>query len=161
MNPCIRFPQVALCFVVAIAAMGSQAFAVELVFNGDFETEAEEFIVWPGYIGGSNDAGDMNPAEIPEWFGTGGLGINPVFAPSNPADIVGWSAPVSEGLIRSRTAMHRSATMVTTIPWPHSCRAAPRYDRTSLVSRLAPTIRLPLITTPATVAATCRSARFL
>ena len=71
MNQCIRFPLVALCILVSIAAIWSQAFAEEFVINGDFETEAEEFIVWPGYVGGSNDAGDMNPDEVPEWLGTG------------------------------------------------------------------------------------------
>jgi hypothetical protein len=99
MNRSIRFAHVVLSFLVSIAAIcSSETFAVELVSNGDFELEAEEFIVWPGYVGGSNEAGDMNPAEIPEWLGTGGRGINPVFAPSNPADIVGWSGAGQRGI---------------------------------------------------------------
>jgi hypothetical protein len=98
MNQSIRLPRIALCFLVSIAAIWSQASAMELVINGDFELEAEEFIVWPGYVGGSNEAGDINPTEVPEWFGTGGRGINPVFAPSNPADILGWSGAGSRGI---------------------------------------------------------------
>ena len=98
MNQLIRFPLVTLCFFVS-SAISSATFAVELVINGDFELEAEEFVVLPGYVGGSNDAGEMNPAEIPEWFGTGGRGINPVSAPSdNPADILGWSGAGGRGI---------------------------------------------------------------
>ena len=66
--------------VMAIGAMFFTAptlLANELVINGDFETDVEEFVVWPGYVGGANDAGDSNPNEVPEWFGSGGRGINP------------------------------------------------------------------------------------
>jgi hypothetical protein len=40
--------------------------------NWDFETNANQFTVWPGYVGGGN------PAEITGWPGAGaGRGINP------------------------------------------------------------------------------------
>lgn len=51
--------------------------ATEFVINGDFETDHGEFVVWPGYVGMSNEAGDaFNPGEIAEWVGEGGRGIN-------------------------------------------------------------------------------------
>ena len=55
---------------------GSSYGAVNLV-NGDFETGADQFVQWPGYVGGTGDAG-TNPAQITGWTGDGGHGINPV-----------------------------------------------------------------------------------
>ena len=42
------------------------------VTNGDFETSAGSFTVWPGYTGGGN------PGDISGWTGSGGHGINPI-----------------------------------------------------------------------------------
>ncbi|MDG2383169.1 MAG: PEP-CTERM sorting domain-containing protein [Pirellulaceae bacterium] len=72
--------------------------AEEFVINGDFETDVEEFIVWPGYVGGTNDQGDVNPDEIPEWVGTGGRGINPIFSPQNPEMIADWNGDGGLGI---------------------------------------------------------------
>ncbi|MGK0190242.1 MAG: hypothetical protein ACI9R3_006065 [Verrucomicrobiales bacterium] len=58
--------------------------AAVVVANGDFEQDVDLFVAWPGYVGGSNDAG-TNPAAIPGWTNTGGVGINPVF-PGAPSD---------------------------------------------------------------------------
>ena len=98
MNHCARLSYVVLYFLVSMGAIFSPSYAVELVANGDFETDIEEFIVWPGYVGASNDAGEMNPPEIVDWLGTGGRGINPVFAPSNPGEIVGWNGGGQRGI---------------------------------------------------------------
>ena len=87
--------------IMAMSAMLFTAptlLANELVINGDFETDVEEFVVWPGYVGGANDAGDSNPNEVPEWFGSGGRGINPVFAPSNPPEINSWIGTGGRGI---------------------------------------------------------------
>jgi hypothetical protein len=70
--------------VAAVACLGTLAFfpqpvRAQIVANGDFETGAEAFVEWPGYIGGAN------PVEIPSRIGTGGRGINPVF-PGGPTD---------------------------------------------------------------------------
>ncbi len=46
--------------------------AYEAVMNGNFETNADRFTVWPGYIGGEN------PDEIAGWTGSGLYGINPI-----------------------------------------------------------------------------------
>ena len=60
--------------VVLIAALmlTSQASA-QTVVNGDFETDTDLFVTWPGYAGDG-----ANPAQISGWTGTGGVGINPV-----------------------------------------------------------------------------------
>lgn len=47
-------------------------YGADFIVNGDFESGVDAFTGWPGYVGGDN------PAEIPEWTGTGGRGINPV-----------------------------------------------------------------------------------
>ncbi len=54
-----------------------------LLVNGDFE--ADTFTVWPGYVGNGN------PDQITGWTGTGGNGINPVFAAQNPEAVTGWT----------------------------------------------------------------------
>ena len=51
-------------------------YGADFVVNGDFETGVDAFVVWPGYVGGGNPG--ENPAQIPDWSGTGGHGINPV-----------------------------------------------------------------------------------
>src|SRR5947208_804597 len=51
-----------------------------LLANGDFETGADQFVSWPGYVGFGS-----NPPEVPGWGGMGGRGINPVF-PGGPDD---------------------------------------------------------------------------
>jgi hypothetical protein len=51
----------------------------DFVVNGDFETGADLFVVWPGYTGDGSPG--ANPAEIPAWPAppeSGGRGINPV-----------------------------------------------------------------------------------
>ncbi len=53
-----------------------------LLVNGDFE--ADTFTVWPGYVGNGN------PEQITGWSGIG-IGINPVFAPTNPNAVTGWT----------------------------------------------------------------------
>ncbi len=47
------------------------------VINGDFETDTNLFVAWPGYTAFTNDAG-TNPDQIVGWAGDGGRGINPV-----------------------------------------------------------------------------------
>jgi hypothetical protein len=56
-----------------LAASGLLACSVQAttVINGDFETGADGFTNWPGYVGAPN------PDAIPGWTGTGGHGINP------------------------------------------------------------------------------------
>lgn len=58
---------------ITLAASGLLACSIQAttVLNGDFETGADGFTEWPGYVGGAN------PAAIPEWTGLGGHGINP------------------------------------------------------------------------------------
>lgn len=90
MNRFVRFSRTAICFLVASILVAGVSLATELIANGDFQTDFEEFVVWPGYVGGTDAAGEMNPPEIVDWIGTGGYGLNPVFAPSNPSAIVGW-----------------------------------------------------------------------
>ena len=96
-----------LCWpsVVAIlfASLLSSIVAEEFVINGDFETDFEEFIVWPGYTGKANEAGDVNPDEVPEWIGNGGRGINfGGVSNANPESITDWSGngginPIADG----------------------------------------------------------------
>jgi hypothetical protein len=54
----------------AFAVVLGQVSAVTVV-NGDFETDANLFTVWPGYTGSGN------PEAITGWTHTGGVGINP------------------------------------------------------------------------------------
>ena len=77
--------------------MHDPAQAAEYVINGDFETDHLEFIVWPGYTGGTNDQGDINPDEIPEWYGAGGRGINPV-GNANAPEINSWLGTGGRGI---------------------------------------------------------------
>lgn len=63
-----------------VAALTSPGFAQNLVVNGDFETDADLFVTWPGYI-----ANGANPATITGWAAVGGAGINPV-VPGGPGD---------------------------------------------------------------------------
>lgn len=60
-----------------LACMPTLVSASVVIANGDFEQDAELFVVWPGYVGGANPTG-TNPATIPGWTHTGGVGINPV-----------------------------------------------------------------------------------
>ncbi len=77
---------------------GKCTWGAEFVINGDFETDIEEFVVWPGYVGGTNDAGEANPDEVPEWFGAGGRGINPINARQNPGEITAWPGNGGRGI---------------------------------------------------------------
>ena len=66
--------------VVVAVSVGMQALGAELVVNGDFEADTEDFIAWPGYV--SNGG---NPPDIPDWLGQGaGRGINPINDPDEP-----------------------------------------------------------------------------
>ncbi len=58
-------------------ALGVSAASAITVINGDFETDANLFVQWPGYTGGTGAAG-TNPDQISGWLGDGGRGINPV-----------------------------------------------------------------------------------
>ncbi len=58
---------------VAVMICGTQLRAAPTVVNGDFETDTDQWITWPGYA-----AGGENPVEITGWTGSGGYGINPV-----------------------------------------------------------------------------------
>lgn len=92
----MRKLQWALAALIFSSSMASMR-AAELVVNGNFEADVEEFVVWPGYVGAAGDAG-VNPAEISEWIGKGGHGINPVTAPTNPADIFAWPGAGGRGI---------------------------------------------------------------
>lgn len=89
-----------LCVFMLVFA--SHLSAAELVVNGDFETEWDSFVVWPGYVGGANDDGDTNPIDVPEWTGSGGRGINPIDAPpppgANPSQIPQWPGTGGRGV---------------------------------------------------------------
>ena len=61
----------------ALISTPSMLFGAEMIINGDFEQDVDQFTTWPGYV-----ADGDNPAEVPEWFGTGGRGINPVASPA-------------------------------------------------------------------------------
>lgn len=61
----------------------SLSFAQPVVVNGDFESEAGSFVVWPGYVDGAGDAG-VNPSDINGWLGTGGRGVNPILTGEAP-----------------------------------------------------------------------------
>ena len=89
MDMVFRFSSVCVCLAVTL----SPVVANELVINGDFNTDAELFTTWPGYV-----ANGDNPAEVPDWFGEGGRGINPVFAASNPPQIVSWPGGGGRGI---------------------------------------------------------------
>ncbi|MCB1096156.1 MAG: PEP-CTERM sorting domain-containing protein [Verrucomicrobiae bacterium] len=81
---------------------GLTASAAVVVANGDFEQDAELFVVWPGYVGGTNDSG-TNPAAIPGWTNTGGVGINPVVpgaASDSPFDDPSTSNPTHFAFIQ-------------------------------------------------------------
>jgi hypothetical protein len=80
----------------------SSAWGQEFVLNGDFETDVDQWIVWPGYVNGvdPNDANRFNPSEITDWLHTGGVGINPV-QPSpneNPSSISGYVGTGNHGI---------------------------------------------------------------
>ena len=63
--------------ILAVAAMSAllttNLFGANLVVNGDFESDADQFTTWPGYA-----ADGDNPAEISGWTGAGGRGVNPI-----------------------------------------------------------------------------------
>ncbi len=71
-----------LLAVLALCYLAVPAGAQPTVNNGDFETGADMFNTFPGYLGhfggaGSYPAGD-NPSEIPGWDShTGGCGVVP------------------------------------------------------------------------------------
>ncbi|MEZ6116413.1 MAG: PEP-CTERM sorting domain-containing protein [Pirellulaceae bacterium] len=66
----------------------------EFVLNGDFESNAEDFTVWPGYR--QDGEPGNNPAEIDNWIG--GSGINPVNLQANPNEITGWIGNSGRGI---------------------------------------------------------------
>ena len=59
--------------VIMTALVLSSPIAAQTVANGDFESDTELFVTWPGYVGDG-----ANPAQISGWTGAGGVGINPV-----------------------------------------------------------------------------------
>ena len=63
----------AVAVVLMAALMLSSPAAAQTVVNGDFETDTDLFVTWPGYT-----ANGANPAQITGWTGMGGVGINPV-----------------------------------------------------------------------------------
>ena len=69
-----------LLAVLALGCLAVPAGAQPTVNNGDFETGADMFNTFPGYLGhfggaGSYPAGD-NPSEIPGWDShSGGCGV--------------------------------------------------------------------------------------
>ena len=63
----------AVAVVLMAALMLSSPAAAQTVVNGDFETDPDLFVTWPGYT-----ANGANPAQITGWTGMGGVGINPV-----------------------------------------------------------------------------------
>ncbi|MBJ44633.1 MAG: hypothetical protein CMJ80_15400 [Planctomycetaceae bacterium] len=79
----------ALILVTLFATTGAE----EFVINGDFESNRDEFVAWPGYVGHTDpDTGDVNP-NVDDWFHTGGVGLNPIFGPGlagNPNSITSW-----------------------------------------------------------------------
>ena len=82
-------PMVSVFCLLVTCSVG---FSNELVVNGDFEQDVADFIAWPGYVG------NENPPDVPEWFGAGGRGINPVNpGESNPSQIPFWPSPLEGG----------------------------------------------------------------
>ncbi len=71
---------VAAMMVLFAAVLTTPGFAQNLVVNGDFETDTELFVTWPGYVGSG-----ANPTTISGWTTVGGAGINPV-VPGAPTD---------------------------------------------------------------------------
>jgi hypothetical protein len=58
--------------VLLLGLPANPAHADPIIVNADFETNADAFTVFPGYVGGGN------PSTIPGWANTGaGVGINP------------------------------------------------------------------------------------
>ena len=82
-----------LAAMIAVFGLASWSVGAEMVLNGDFEKDVEQFTTWPGYVGGGT-----NPAEVPDWIGSGGRGINPVDAPSNPAEVTAWLGEGGHGV---------------------------------------------------------------
>ncbi len=63
-------------FAVCLLAVNVQHGQAEpMIVNGDFESDVEGFVVWPGYVGNGN------PDAISGWRGGGSHGINPIEAP--------------------------------------------------------------------------------
>ena len=91
-----KFPSL-FCLITALAVLATTepAMSAELVINGDFEADIDEFVTWPGYVGDNG-----NPLEVPDWLGTGGRGINPVQPEEggNPADIPLWFGTGGRGI---------------------------------------------------------------
>ena len=65
-----RFLSITLKTLAASGLLACSAQATTVI-NGDFETGADGFTTFPGYVGGAN------PAAISGWAGLGGHGINP------------------------------------------------------------------------------------
>jgi hypothetical protein len=80
-----------LAAALVLCGLAAPAAAQPTVNNGDFETGADMFSTWPGYLGhfggaGGFPAGD-NPTDIPGWDShTGGCGVVPGSQPGNPDD---------------------------------------------------------------------------
>ena len=82
--------------MLALISTPGMLFGAEMMINGDFEQDVDQFTTWPGYV-----ADGDNPAEVPEWLGSGGRGINPVASPdspSNPDEIIGWPGSGNRGV---------------------------------------------------------------
>src|SRR5262249_45373147 len=80
---------VVLLAVLALGGLAAPVWADPTVNNGDFETGADMFNTFPGYLGhfggaGSYPAGD-NPNEIPGWDShKGGCGVVPGSTAGDP-----------------------------------------------------------------------------
>ena len=79
MRPCCQI----MFFLLLSLYTAQTLLGNNLLVNGDFE--ADTFTVWPGYVGNGN------PEQITGWTGTGGNGVNPVFAAQNPEAVTGWT----------------------------------------------------------------------
>jgi hypothetical protein len=96
-------------FVVALAGLSlaaGAASAAPVVANADFETDANLFTVFPGYTGGSN------PAEITDWAGTGGRGINPGNGAGTPFRDNGGDT-TNVAFLQSTAEIHQSVSGFT------------------------------------------------
>ena len=68
-----------LLATLALCGLAAPAWAQPTVNNGDFETGADMFNTFPGYLGGNN------PSEIPGWDShTGGVGVVPGSTTQDP-----------------------------------------------------------------------------
>ncbi len=88
------------CAALCLAAMAVfvctlPVAADEFVSNGDFETDVDLWVTWPGYA-----AGGSNPPDITDWMGSGGRGINP----TQPGEL--FNPPTVQGWIGGPTANH-------------------------------------------------------